>query len=134
MLWLMSYKAIHKTDNNRCIFQTDAITSLILQTKIKIMIKVILGEMQWTNLSSWLSSSNVQLPPICHCFVIVRSSLHFSGNFLKSKYGHWRLLTTNIKFKYDWYISPHYVKVMKQLQIQIYFFKSIYVHMHVCGD
>ena len=46
MLWLMSYKAIHKTDNNRCIFQTDAITSLILQTKIKIMIKVILGEMQ----------------------------------------------------------------------------------------
>jgi len=46
MLWLMSYKAIHKTDNNRCILQTDAITSLIVQTKIKIMIKVILGEMQ----------------------------------------------------------------------------------------
>jgi len=46
MLWLMSYKAIHKTDNNRCILQADAITSLILQTKIKIMIKIILGNMQ----------------------------------------------------------------------------------------
>ena len=46
MLWLMSYKAIHKIDNNRGMLQTDAITSLIVQTKIKIMIKVILGEMQ----------------------------------------------------------------------------------------
>jgi len=63
MLWLLSYKAVHKTDNNS-ILQTDAITSLIVQTKIKIMIKVILGVMQWTNLSSWLSSANVQLPPI----------------------------------------------------------------------
>jgi len=42
----MSYKAIHKTDNNGCILQTDAITSLIVQTKIKIMTKVIPGEMQ----------------------------------------------------------------------------------------
>ena len=33
-------------------------------------------------------------------FIIVHSSLHFSGNFLKSKYGYWHLLTTNIKFKY----------------------------------
>jgi len=64
MLWLMSYKAIRKTDNNRCILQTDAITSLIVQTKIKIVIKAILVEMQCTDLSSWLSSSNVQLPPI----------------------------------------------------------------------
>jgi len=64
MLWLLSCKAVHKTDNNKCILQIDAITSLIVQTIIKIMIKVMLGEMQWTNLSSWLSSSNVQLPPI----------------------------------------------------------------------
>jgi len=42
----MSYKAIHKTDNNRCILQTDAITSPVVQTKIKIMTTVISGEMQ----------------------------------------------------------------------------------------
>jgi len=64
MLWLMSYKVIYKTDNNRCILQTDAIISLIVQRKIKIMIKVMLGEMQSTNFSSWLSSSHVELPPI----------------------------------------------------------------------
>jgi len=45
MLWVMSYKAIHKTYNMGCILQTDAITSLIVQTKIKIMTKVKLGEM-----------------------------------------------------------------------------------------
>ena len=31
MLWLLSYKAIHKTDNNRCILQTD----VTMQTNIQ---------------------------------------------------------------------------------------------------
>jgi len=38
MLWLMSYKAIHKTDNNRGMLQTHAITSLIIGVREGILL------------------------------------------------------------------------------------------------
>jgi len=56
-------KQIYRQQTNKNL-HADAITSLIVQTKIKIMIKVILGGMQQANFTSWLSSSNAQLPPI----------------------------------------------------------------------
>ena len=75
-------------------------------------------------------------PPMCNflqfdtVFIIVHSSLHFSSNFLRSKYGNWCLLTTNTKGSV--YVTADFLAATDRLELLCRQSDAIRIKRSVC--